>query len=273
MSSIALLSGLYRRDDPDNRQRIRRIFIFIIGGLVTILALEFIFHLVISPRLTITRVEIAADRGLNLSDSDILALAGIGGENYFYSIDEAAIAERIAAYPPVLSAAVEKIFPNSLKISVKQRSPLVICLVEAGGETVPLVLDDEGVVFQIGASVQQGDLPVISGLTFAEIELGQRVHRSLVGFLKDLSKVKDASPILFSLISEVKFVTKNRTNFEVLLYPRDYRTVVRIGPHIDIALLKEILLVLDVFKSQGVDEGLAEIDFRTDSPMVRFREE
>ena len=37
--------------------------------------------------------------------------------------------------------------------------------------------------------------------------------------------------------------------------------------------MKDILLVLDVFAGQGVIEDLAEIDFRTDAPMVKFKEE
>ena len=272
MSSIALLSGIYRRENPDSKRKIKRLFLFIILGLTVILILELLFHLVISPRLTISRIEIVAGRGLDLTDAEILELAGVGSDSYFYAVDEAEVAENLMAYAPILSATVVKVFPNSMKIAVTQRRPLAICLTEVDGETVPLVLDPEGVVFQIGVSVQNLDLPVISGLTFREIELGQRIHRSLVGFLEDLDALRASSPLLFSLISEVKFVTKNRSSFEVLLYPRDYRVMIRIGTGIDADTIKEILLVLDVFKSQGVLENLAEIDFRTDSPMVRFRE-
>lgn len=273
MSSIAALNGLYRRENPDGRQKIRKIFTIIIFALGFVLALEIIFHLIISPRLRLARVEISADRSLSLSDEAILDLAGLSGDEFFFKIDETLIEQRIERFAPVKSATAKKVFPNALLISVEQRIPLAICLVEIDGNTVPLTIDEDGVVFQIGASVRNYDLPVISGLTFTRIELGQRINNGLLGFLRDLRELETAAPTLFNLISEVKFVKKNRTTFEVLLYPRDYRVKVRIGARIHADLVRNMLLVLDVFEGQGTLENLAEIDLRTDAPMVTFKEE
>ena len=273
MSSIAMLNGLYPRETPEGGQQIRRLFSLIIATLALILLLELVFHLVVSPRLRLTKVEIAVDRALSLSDSEILQLAEIKGDEFFFSIDEALISQRIESFAPVKSATVEKVFPNTLRIGVEQRTALVICLAEVDGKTVPLAIDADGVVFQIGASVENLELPVLSGLTFNTVELGQRVNRGLLGFFRDLRELEETDSALFSLISEVKFVKKNRTTFEVLLFPRDYRVRVRIGQRISAGLVKDILLVLDVFAGQGIIEDLAEIDFRTDAPLVTFKEE
>ena len=273
MSTITLLNGLYRRENPVQTFRMRRIFAVLIAVLALTLVLELIFHLVISPRLRLTKVEISADRGLLLSDAGILKLAGISGDEYFFAIDEVEVRARITAYAPIKSATVKKIFPNALKISLEQRTPLAICLAVVDGRTVPVALDEEGVVFQIGATVRNLDMPVLSGLTFNRVELGQRVNRALLGYLEDLRKLEMSSLVLLNLISEIKFVTKNRSTFEVLLYPRDYRVAIRTGPRINADMVREMLLVLDVFDNQGVIQNLAEIDFRTDVPMVRFKEE
>jgi cell division protein FtsQ len=273
MSSIALLSGLYHREKVKPRQRIRLIFSILIGVLITILLIEILFHFVISPRLRLSRVEIAAVEGLTLTNEAILKLAGLEGNETFFAVDEAGIAARIAAFAPVKSVTVEKVFPNTLKIGITGREPLGISLSVVNGRSLPIMLDEEGVVFQIGASVSEFDLPALSGFTFSEVELGQRVNRALLSFFQDLRTLKHTSEALFNLISELKFVKKNRAGFEVLLYPRDYRVAVRIGPRINEDIMRKILLVLDVFASQGIIGTIEEIDFRTDTPLVRFKEE
>ena len=273
MSTVPLLSGLFREDITKNRQRIRRIFLIIIAALVLILILELVFHLVISPRMRVKQVRVAADRSLGLSNAEVLGLAGIRGNEYFFALDEAIIERKILEYAPVKSVTVKKAFPDTLEIAVYPRVPLALSLATVSGVSVPIALDEEGVIFQIGASVENHNLPVISGLTFEDVALGQRTHRALIGVLHDLKELRSTSPSLFNLISEIKFVTKNRSSFEVLLYPRDYRVRVRIGTQIDAGLLREILLVLDVFSKQGVIENLAEIDFRTDEAVARFKEE
>ena len=273
MSTIALLNGLYKRINPEPKNGMRRFFYVLIGLLAFTLVIELIFHLVLSPRMRLSKVEIFTDAGITLTDAAILKLADIGGDEYFFAIDVAEVSARIEGYAPVKSAIVEKVFPNALRITLKQRSPLAICLSRVDGRTVPIALDEEGVIFQIGATVKNLDLPVLSGFTFNHVELGQRVNRRLLGFLKDLSVLEKTSPMLLSLISELKFVTKNRSTFEVLLYPRDYRTTVRIGPKISAETVKDILLVLDVFEKQEIKRDIAEIDFRTDPPVVRFKEE
>ncbi|MAG13930.1 MAG: cell division protein FtsQ [Spirochaetales bacterium] len=273
MNGAILESGFYQHGETKRSRRIRRTFFVIIAALAFILTLELVFHLIVSPRLRVTHLRVFADRGLGLSDAEVLELAGIQGNEYFYAIDEANISKKISEYAPIKTATVKKEFPNTLKISVFPRTPLVLSLATLSGSSVPIALDEEGVVFQIGPSVYNHNLPVISGLTFQEVSLGQRVHRTLLGALEDLYALRATSPTLFSLISEIKFVKKNRTSFEVLLFPRDYRVRVRIGTRIDADLLREILLVLDVFSKQGIIKNLVEIDFRTDKAVARFKEE
>lgn len=273
MSSIALLSGLYNREKVKPKQKIRLVFSILIAILALILIAEIIFHFVISPRLRLSKIEIVAGDGLTLSNNAILKLAGLQGDETFFAVDESEIAGRIGAFAPVKSATVERVFPNTLKIWITEREPLGISLLVVNGRSVPIMLDEEGVVFQIGATVSELDFPVLSGFTFTEVELGQRVNRGLLGFFQGLYELKRTSPALFSLISELKFEKRERAGFEVLLYPRDYRVAVRIGSQIDADIMRKILLVLDVFANQGVISTIEEIDFRTETPLVRFKEE
>ena len=273
MSSIALLSGLYNREKTKPKEKLRLIFSILIAVLAVILAAEIVFHFVISPRLRLSKVEITAGEGVSLSNAEILKLAGLKGDETFFAVDEAVIAERIGAFAPVRSVTVERVFPNMLKIGITEREPLGISLLEVDGRSVPVILDEEGVVFQIGSSVSMFDLPVLSGFTFKDVELGQRVNRALLSFFQDLHSLRSSSEALYSLISELEFVKKERAGFEVLLFPRDYRVAVRIGSQIDVDIMRRILLVLDVFATQGTISTIEEIDFRTGTPLVRFKEE
>jgi len=273
MSSIALLNGLYNRNKTAPKMKIRRLFLILIVVLAVILAAEIAFHFVISPRLRLNRIEILTDRGLLLSDAAIIELAGLEGDETFFGVNEEEIAEQLASYAPIKSVNAEKIFPNTLRVEIEQREPLALCLAEVDGRSVPIMVDEEGVVFQIGKTVAEYDLPALSGFTFASLELGQRINRKLLGFFEDLHQLKNSSPGMFALISELKFVKKERAGYEVLLYPRDYRVPVRLSSRINADTMRRILLVLDVFSNQGILATIEEIDFRTDTPSVRFKEE
>ncbi len=273
MSSIALLNSLYNRGKAESGKRIRQVFSILVAVLAIILVAEILFHFVVSPKLRLTRIEVAAGGTFPLSDSAIIQLAGLSGDETFFEVNEAEISGRIASYAPVKAVTVEKVFPNALKINIVQREPLALSLSTVDGKSVPMMLDEDGVIFQIGASVTDFDLPALSGFTFSNVELGQRVNRALLGFFEDLKEFKERSPGMFTLISELKFVKKDRAGFEVLLYPRDYHVPVRIGSRISIDTMRQILLVLDVFANQGTLHTIEEIDFRTDNPLVRFKEE
>jgi cell division protein FtsQ len=273
MSSIALLNGLYNRRRTEPAPKIRRLFLILIAILAIILIAEVLFHFVISPRLRLTKVEIIAGSELSLSDAAIIKLAGLNGDETFFGLDSEGIARRIASYAPVKSVQLEKVFPNTLRISITQREPLALCLATVDDRSVPIIVDEEGVVFQIGESVEEYDLPVLSGFTFASIELGHRINRRLMSFFNDLQQLKNSSPKVFSLISELHFVKKDRAGFEVLLYPKDYRVPVRLASTINADIMHRILLVLDVFAKQEMFEAIDEIDFRTATPLVRFKEE
>ncbi|MFP4617903.1 MAG: cell division protein FtsQ, partial [Spirochaetaceae bacterium] len=91
----------------------------------------------------------------------------------------------------------------------------------------------------------------------------------LHSFLEDLEELKGDSPSLYRLISEVKFVKNNSTEYDVILYPSHYRVRVRIGPSIDKKLLTYVMLVLDVLSGRGMEDEVVEVDFRTDNVVYR----
>ena len=271
MSGIAIANNVLKRASSIKSGRMGKFFLILVIVLSFVLLMEIIFHLIIAPRMVVRNIEISSDSTLTLSDESVLRIAGITGEEYFFSLRTDEISANLQSYPIIKEVTAEKIFPDTLHIKISQRKPVILSLIDVEGETVPVALDEDGFVIQIGETVNQLDLPVLSGLVFPDIKLGQRVNRLLLSFLVDLKRLKQSSPALFNLISEVKLV-RNRADFEGLLFLRGYDVKVRIGASINEDLMKDILLVLDVFRRDEISENLAEIDFRTDEVITRFKE-
>jgi cell division protein FtsQ len=100
-----------------------------------------------------------------------------------------------------------------------------------------------------------------------------RLPEQVKGFLRDMETLRSNAPSLYRLISEVKFVKKNKGRFEVLLYPAHYRIRVRLGPTLDTHTFKYIMLVLDVISGRGMEDDIVEVDFRTEHVVYRVGEE
>ena len=127
-------------------------------------------------------------------------------------------------------------------------------------------------VFQIGKSITQWDLPVISGLRFKPL-LGIQLPESLLPLLEGLHEIRRDTPILFNQISEIKIVTTGENRFELIIFHVSAQLKVYVGEKLDEDLLRRIFLVIDVFKQQGLTERIKELDFRTNEVVYKLKED
>jgi len=261
------------RAEEERKLRLNRFFKITIFILLGILVLQIGFNFVIEPRMMITSIKIQVEEGMPLSNETIMRLAGLEGNLKYFDVDTDKAETMLSRVPLILNVSVEKVFPNTLKIELVRRQPLGVAFFEGEHGDIPLVFDHEGVVFDTGISSFLNDLPVISGIKFPEPLPGARLPDSLIVFIQDLEQLKIDSPLLFGLISELKFVKKNTNDYEVLLYPREFRTRVRIGTRINADLMKNILLVLDVISDEEIAPKLEELDFRSNKIVYRIKEE
>lgn len=251
---------------------LNRFFLFLIIFLSITLLLEIVFNFIIAPKLKIRKVEIHIDRYIDLSKKQVSDLAGLHANMYYYNTDIDTITENLKKYSPVKTATVEKVFPDTLLIDLKGRKPLVLSLVDTVDGTVPVALDEEGVIFQIGSSVTNWNYPIVSGVKFSELKLGMKLPSKLQGFLKDIESIRENSPAIIEAISEFRFVKKDSMDFEVVLYPKQFEIPVRIGSELDERLLKYIFMVLDVISRADYADQIEEIDCRTDQIVYRYKE-
>ncbi len=257
----------------ERREKTARLFKLIIVFLLFVIVVQVIYHLYFAQNMHINRVFIKSDANFKASDSQILEMAGIGPSESFFSFDEGQVKLRLERYPQIASAEVEKKFPDALHISLKGRDPLVICLVEVDGRAVPAAVDSEGVIFQIGKSVSELNLPVLSGVRINKARLGSVMPLPVTGFLAGLEDLRRDSPVFFNSISEFRIERKSSEGFDVLMYPQNYSIPVRVGNTIDKELFTYVMLVLDVAEKQGITDNLEELDFRTDEVVYRIRGE
>ena len=273
MSSIAIPRSDYRerQKSRSHSSRLNRLFLYVIAFLAAVLVLELSFHFFVAPKLLIRHIELSVGKDFPVSNEALLQAAGLTGPVYYYSVSTSRIAANLRANPVVKTAAVEKVFPNTLKISITARKPLVVALVDQKGTSVPVAFDEDGVAVSVGKAIGKYDMPIISGIAIPTIEAGMKLPHELVSFLKELQKVKDSAPVLYSQISEIKFRRTAGTNFSTVLYPTNYRVPVVIGDTIDVHQLKYILMVLDVVRKQGMSDQLQDLDFRTGQVVYKLK--
>ena len=263
-------SYVRREQRPDRTRTTQRVLVVVIVLLSLVLAGELVYHLLVAPRLAIEEIRIESD--LPLTDEELLATAGVRIGVPYFAVDSASVEANIERHPIVRDAQVDVTFPNRMTISASRRRPLAAALAETPEGTVPLVFDDEGVVFRIGLGEVAGELPVVSGLRFESVDLGLKLPALVVEFLGQLKRIRMQSPELYRLFSEYRVVRKNEYAYEVVLYPMHYALPVRIGTSIDEDMIQYVMMMLDVLQREGRLSTLAELDFRSGEGVLRPRE-
>jgi len=257
MSSILTLRA--RKSERGDAQLAR-----ILGISVAVLGVALLATLTV--RLTgpcfaaVKRVVLESD--LPDGQKEILAAAGLSGGITWWALDCAAVRARLEENPLVLSARVSKVFPDTVKLSVFRREPVVLMLASSGGRNLPVLVDSEGVIVKACVSPAETDLPVLSGISMADARPGARLPRAYKTLLADLKALKERSPALFRLISEISVVPVGEGDYELVFYPLSSPVRVRVRRSLDEAALKYAMMVLDLLDDRGILHGIEEIDFR-----------
>ena len=269
------------------RSRLRRVLHLVIATLVLMVVLELVFFLLLVPRLRLTTVAVTTD--LALSDAEVLAMAGLTGNEQFFSLDAAAIAARLEHHLLVSEATVALRFPDTLRLTLTGRRPVAVALTSAPGEAVRAALVDAGgLVFLAGAALwgseDAADVPVLTGLAPEVVTHGRHLPEALHRVLADLQALHAADPVLAALVSEVRLVPMGASSaaapldlaalqagFDTLLYPIGFESVLRFGPRLSAHQLAEAFVLLDLIQARAADNVLpavAELDLRSGTPVA-----
>ena len=269
------------------RARIKRVLKLVCATLLLMLALEAVFLLLLAPRLHLTTVNVATE--LALSDAEVLAMAGLTGDEQFFSLDASAIEARLEQNLLVRDAAVSMRFPDTLRLDLAARTAAAVLLaVEPDGASRAALVDGDGLVFLDGVAPwghqDAADVPALSGLAAELLQPGAHLPQPVRRVLADLSALTASDPVLATLISEIRLVPIGAPStaaplnaeaiaagFDLLLFPIGFDTVLRFGPELSEGHLAEALVLLDLMRTRGTEGAMAqfaELDLRGASPVA-----
>jgi cell division protein FtsQ len=222
------------------------------------------------PLMTIRHIEVQSE--VPLAEDQVLALSGIGAEEHWYSLPVAAIQKRLEAHALVRHATVQKVFPDTVRLTLWARQPVALVLAEAGGRSIPVLVDGDAVIYKLGATSADLDLPVVSGLAVGQTGLGAVLPPAYAALFADLRALRERSPSLYGLLSEVRVVgPAQAAGFELVLYLTCSPVAVRARGALDESLLKYALMVIDLLSKQGGMKDIQELDFRSGDVVYRTK--
>jgi cell division protein FtsQ len=262
-SAQARLDSLAMADQHDVKV-LRWVLWSLIIILAVVIAGQVFWQMVIAPTLRIEYVDLANDMGLD--ELTVLKLAGLPDRPLYDSVDEQTIKEQLESYSIVKSARVERIFPDTLRINVLGRKPLVQNVMADG--TVVLI-DDEGYVYDYVRTFTAYDIPVLSGLEFRNFSMGTRLPDSMLPFIADLAKLRDEQTALFQAFSEFRLETRGGQDLEILCLPSRQAVPVRIGSRLSIESAIHIMRVLQALAGTEGFAAIRELDYRSRDLIIK----
>lgn len=220
--------------------------------------------------LRLTRYEVSGNA--SLTREELLSAALIHDKEYFFSLDASRVKAALEAEPRVARAEVTKLFPNGLRIAVRERKAVAAAFVSIEGRNAAVCLDAEGVAYAEATPEEAASVPVLSGIRFEGFRVGTKLPPVVAALVASLGDIQAKEPALLSAVSEIRLVKASGSGTELLIYPLNQRIPVRAGVSLDAPTLRSIILVLDVLGTRGIAASVQEIDFRTGTVVYRSKE-
>ncbi len=248
--------------DSTGPLRMRIIRRLIVGSILTLIAVisgELVFQMLLAPNLAITTVRVTGDDIIGREElSDIV---GLDSRLLYFHVDTDLIAARLETVPEVRHVEVTRHFPDTLQISVEGRTALAATSINVDGESVPAVIDEEGVVFRAGLRASEGDMPVISGIQLEDFVPGDVLPAELSALFGDLRRLRLDEPSLYAMISELRIVRRGG-RYETVLYPVHVQVPIRMPVRAEPERYRAALQGIEVLRSRGQLEAVEEMDLR-----------
>ncbi|HON88744.1 MAG TPA: hypothetical protein PK746_04620, partial [Spirochaetales bacterium] len=102
--------------------------------------------------------------------------------------------------------------------------------------------------------------------------MGNKLDNKFLPVLNSIAALKVNNSKLFEAISEFKLEEKTNGYIEVVIYPVNFHTTMRVGSIIDESVLQVGMWMLDALKDKIDTNELKEIDLRGKIYTVKFKE-
>ncbi|QTQ13727.1 FtsQ-type POTRA domain-containing protein [Treponema parvum] len=231
------------------------------------LLLEGLAYKVVLPLMRYPAIEFSGIK--NYSEQELTAVIYSGQKSSWLNFDTGRAAAALSSLSAVESVSVSKHFPDTISVTVTERSPVALTFITMDGRSVPVQIDKNGVLFSPNAESPVSDrtIPIVSGLPVEHLTDGMRIPQKYRRLIDQISDIRKLSQKYFAAISEICVVPKEYGNYELVLYPVGSRTRVLTDRSLSEEALQYMMVVLDIVKS--LDSGVSEIDLRYGSVSYR----
>ncbi len=239
-----------------------------------IILTSFLLVIVILLITLFSSINIHVNGSVLLSEQEILQIAGIADKQNILSIDIEKAKIALESYYKIRSASIKYSFPNKLTINIEERDPVGIIVAGSSDTTYELIcIDKDGYI--IGYEHEfPGDsrIPVISGVVIKNYKMGNKLDNKFLPVLNGINTLKRNNIKLFEAVSEFRFEEKTNGYIEIIIYPVNFHTAMRVGSVIDESVLQIGMWMLDALKDKVDALELKEIDLRGKIYTVKFKE-
>ena len=144
--------------------------IMAVVSLVTVMSIIFIFGYDLLTQCDYFMAKSIIVKGTNrLSQNQIIKHTGIDAGINIFSVNLSATRKRLLAHPWIADAEVRRELPDGINIRIKEHKPLAV--IDLGRK---FLINDHGEIFKELAGSDPGNLPVIIGLEFSDLDVSGR---------------------------------------------------------------------------------------------------
>ncbi len=249
------------KDKGDSKRKDPRITIvkIVVLILIVLLALEAVFYTMVIPCLAPVKVQF---EGLKTIPSSLLMqkLEDMGTVTWI-EFDSGRAVDSLSSLSGIESVGVDKIFPDKVMISIKERLPVAKTIVNINDRSTTVQISENGVLFTNTTSVSaDSNIPLVSGLPVEGMQLGMRFPSKFRPLMAQIAAIGALPQKYFSAISEIQVLQKEYGNYELVLYPVQSHVRVLADRSLNEEALKRMLVILDVVNS--IELNVSEIDLR-----------
>ncbi|AHH10469.1 FtsQ-type POTRA domain-containing protein [Borrelia coriaceae] len=227
----------------------RKFLIIYIYIVISLILLEIVFIIFISPYFLIRYISFNDD--IHISKEDILSISGIKPDTYYYDADVSIYEKNIMRDLRVKNVKVELKFPNTIKINIERRLPVVTAYENVNGSFIYYFIASDGVILEKCQDLIY-DLPIISGLNLKDNKVGDFLEDRMLAIIKNLNYVKINQSTLYNLISEINFLKLNFYDYKIILYIKNIYNKIVITADMDlINVMHKVFMISDLLKGRA----------------------
>ena len=247
-------------DEDAKTDKKMKVVKIIFAVLCFILLLEVCFVKFIKPSLEGPKITISGVS--NYSPEEIGTLLLPMNSKTWFDFDVNRAVGILSAEPGIETAIVEKSFPNKILVEVKERTPVALTFVAHEGNTIPVMIDENGILFynETKNNIDTSNLPIVSGIPLAYLSNGMRIPKMYVPLIEQIAKITKNHSEYFAGISEICVIPNDYNNYELALISAQSKVKVITNRALNEDALKDMMIVLDVINL--IDTDVKEVDLR-----------